>query len=183
MVSWCSPISASMLPTVCRKVCQPTPWMPNLANAGLILRLSTAVSGTAAPTNHADVSAGLRHLLPAFDINRASASGKEVRVSWSRIRRSRLGGGRVCELRRRTRLRIALASARGQHWRKRCARVAVAPVLIRVQMLRIERTYDLLITRHQLAKSGNSQTPHLDSSILFYGRRGGLEMELWGKDV
>jgi len=122
MVSWCSPISASMLPTVCRKVCQPTPWMPNLANAGLILRLSTAVSGTAAPTNHADVSAGLRHLLPAFDINRASASGKEVRASWSRIRRSRLGGGRVCELRRRTRLRIALASARGQHWRKRCAR-------------------------------------------------------------
>jgi hypothetical protein len=61
--------------------------------------------------------------------------------------------------------------------------VVVAPVLIRMQMLRIERTYDLLITRHQLAKSGQSQRPLLQSSILFYGRRGGLEMELWGKDV
>src|SRR5260370_8704946 len=61
--------------------------------------------------------------------------------------------------------------------------VVVAPVLIRMQMLRIERTYDLLITRHQLAKSGQRQRPLLESSILFYGRRGGLEMELWGKDV
>jgi hypothetical protein len=61
--------------------------------------------------------------------------------------------------------------------------IVVAPVLIRVQMLRIERTYDLLITRHQLAKSGDNQRPRLGSSILFYGRRGGLEMELWGKDV
>jgi hypothetical protein len=61
--------------------------------------------------------------------------------------------------------------------------IVVAPVLVRVQMLRIERTYDLLITRHQLAKSENSQKPQLESSILFYGRRGSLEMELWGKDV
>jgi hypothetical protein len=61
--------------------------------------------------------------------------------------------------------------------------IVVAPVLIRVQMLRIERTYDLLITRHQLAKSGNSQRPQLESSILFYGRRGSLEMEPWGKDA
>jgi hypothetical protein len=61
--------------------------------------------------------------------------------------------------------------------------IVVAPVLIRVQMFRIERTYDLLITRHQLAKSGDSQRPRLESAVLFYGRRGGLEMELWGKDA
>jgi hypothetical protein len=61
--------------------------------------------------------------------------------------------------------------------------IVVAPVLIRVEMLRIERTYDLLITRHQLAQSGDSQRPRLESSILFYGRRGSLEMELWGKDA
>ncbi|MBZ5666632.1 MAG: hypothetical protein LAO30_18725 [Acidobacteriia bacterium] len=61
--------------------------------------------------------------------------------------------------------------------------IVVASVLIRVQMLRIKRTYDLLITRHQLAKSGNSQRPQLDSSILFYGRRGSLEIEPWGKDI
>jgi hypothetical protein len=61
--------------------------------------------------------------------------------------------------------------------------IVVAPVLIRVQMLRIERTYDLLMTRHRLAKSKQGQRPRLESSILFYGRRGSLEMELWGKDV
>ena len=61
--------------------------------------------------------------------------------------------------------------------------IVIAPVLIRLQMLRIERTYDLLITRHHLATSGDSQRPHLESSVIFYGRRGGLEMDLWGKDV
>ena len=61
--------------------------------------------------------------------------------------------------------------------------IVVAPVLIRVQMLRIERTYDLLITRHHLAKSGDGERPRLESSVLFYGRRGGLEMESWGKDA
>src|SRR5271156_6672125 len=33
--------------------------------------------------------------------------------------------------------------------------IVVAPVLVRVQMLRIERTYDLLITRHSLTNSAN----------------------------
>jgi len=61
--------------------------------------------------------------------------------------------------------------------------IVVAPVLIRLEMLRIERTYDLLITRHSLAASGDNARPRLESSILFYGRRGSLEMELWGKDV
>lgn len=61
--------------------------------------------------------------------------------------------------------------------------IVVAPVLVRVQMLRIERTYDLLITRHSLASSANNPRPRLESSILFYGRRGSLEMELWGNDV
>jgi hypothetical protein len=61
--------------------------------------------------------------------------------------------------------------------------IVVAPALVRVQMFRIERTYDLLITRHRLAKSGDSERPRLESSVLFYGRRGGLEMELWGKDA
>ena len=60
--------------------------------------------------------------------------------------------------------------------------IVVAPVFLRLQMLRIERTYDLLITRHALSASANGRKPRLDSSILFYGRRGGLEMELWGKD-
>ena len=61
--------------------------------------------------------------------------------------------------------------------------IVVAPVLVRVQLLRIERTYDLLITRHSLARSAGNPRPRLESSILFYGRRGSLEMELWGNDV
>jgi hypothetical protein len=60
--------------------------------------------------------------------------------------------------------------------------IVVAPVLVRLEMLRIERTYDLLITRHSLTESVNGKKPQLMSSILFYGRRGSLEMELWGKD-
>jgi hypothetical protein len=61
--------------------------------------------------------------------------------------------------------------------------VVVAPALLRLEILRIERTYDLLITRHSLAGLVGSGRPQLESSILFYGRRGGLEMELWGKDA
>jgi hypothetical protein len=61
--------------------------------------------------------------------------------------------------------------------------IVVAPVLIRLQMLRIARTYDLLITRHSLASVAGNARPQLESSILFYGRRGSLEMELWGNDA
>jgi hypothetical protein len=60
--------------------------------------------------------------------------------------------------------------------------VVVTPVLLRLEMLRIERTYDLLITHHSLTESVKGARPHLASSVLFYGRRGSLEMELWDKD-
>jgi hypothetical protein len=60
--------------------------------------------------------------------------------------------------------------------------IVIAPVLIRLEMLRIERTYDLLITRHSLRESVKGTRPHLEGSVLFYGRRGSLEMELWDKD-
>jgi hypothetical protein len=61
--------------------------------------------------------------------------------------------------------------------------VVVAPVLVRVEMLRVQRTYDLLITRHSLTASVSRQRPRLESVVLFHGRRGSLEMELWGKDA
>lgn len=60
--------------------------------------------------------------------------------------------------------------------------VVVAPVLIRLEVVRIERTYDLLITRHSLMELANGARPRLESAVLFYGRRGNLEMELWRKD-
>jgi len=61
--------------------------------------------------------------------------------------------------------------------------IVVAPALVRIEMLRVQRTYDVLITRHGLQRVGQNQRPRLESSILFYGRRGTLEMELWGKDA
>jgi hypothetical protein len=61
--------------------------------------------------------------------------------------------------------------------------IVVASVLIRLEMVRVERTYDLLITRHSLTEVENGIRPRLESSILFYGRRGCLEMELWAKDA
>lgn len=61
--------------------------------------------------------------------------------------------------------------------------IVVAPTLLRVEMVRIQRTYDLLITRHILSVPSAGQRPRLESSILFYGRRGSLELELWGKDA
>ena len=60
--------------------------------------------------------------------------------------------------------------------------VVVAPTLVRIEMLRVQRTYDVLITRHSLQTNGRGHRPRLLSSIIFYGRRGTLEMELWGKD-
>jgi hypothetical protein len=60
--------------------------------------------------------------------------------------------------------------------------IVVAPALVRIEMLRVQRTYDVLITRHSLQKTVPGPRPRLESSIVFYGRRGTLEMELWGKD-
>jgi hypothetical protein len=50
--------------------------------------------------NHVELSANSGHLLSAVGINRASTLGKEVRASWSRVRRGGSGSGRVCELHR-----------------------------------------------------------------------------------
>lgn len=61
--------------------------------------------------------------------------------------------------------------------------VVISSGLVRLQMLRVQRTYDLLITRHSLARVDNGQRPRLESSILFYGRRGTLEMDLASKDA
>ena len=72
--------------------------------------------------------------------------------------------------------RVDTVSVNGVH------AIVVAPVLVRIEMLRVQRTYDVLITRHSLQMTAPGQRPRLESSILFYGRRGTLEMEIWGKD-
>ena len=60
--------------------------------------------------------------------------------------------------------------------------VVVAPVLVRIDMLRKGRTYELLITRHQPNKVEDGQRPQLETTILFRGVHGRLELDLSGKD-
>lgn len=61
--------------------------------------------------------------------------------------------------------------------------VVISVAFVRLQMLRVQRTYDLLITRHSLANVEDGKRPRLESLILFYGRRGTLEMDLSSKDA
>jgi len=59
--------------------------------------------------------------------------------------------------------------------------VVVAREFVRIEMFRYEHTYDLLITHHAL-ESATGKRPDLSSRILFLGRNGTLDTELWGKD-
>jgi len=61
--------------------------------------------------------------------------------------------------------------------------IVVSASFVRLQMLRVQRTYDLLITRHFLESMEEGRRPHLGSSIVFYGRRGTLEMDLSKEDA
>jgi len=60
--------------------------------------------------------------------------------------------------------------------------IVVSPGLVRLQMVRVRHTYDLLITNHVLVPVVDAKRPTLQSSIVFYGGRGTLEMDLHGKD-
>jgi hypothetical protein len=60
--------------------------------------------------------------------------------------------------------------------------VVVAPVLVRVEMLRKGRTYDLLITQHRPGATSDGKRPPLDTRLLFRGIHGRLDLDLSGKD-
>ena len=55
--------------------------------------------------------------------------------------------------------------------------VVVAPVLVRVEMFRAGRTCELLITKHGPGDSAAGKRPALESSLLFRGVHGYLEIE------
>ena len=55
--------------------------------------------------------------------------------------------------------------------------VVIAPVLVRVELLRTGRTCQLLITRHQPGKAENGRRPPLENTLLFRGVNGLLEVE------
>ncbi|MGA9720333.1 MAG: hypothetical protein WBQ79_18795 [Acidobacteriaceae bacterium] len=58
--------------------------------------------------------------------------------------------------------------------------VVIEREMVRVEMFRYERTYDLLITRHWL-EARKAKRPELRSELLYLGRRGTLPTELWGR--
>lgn len=60
--------------------------------------------------------------------------------------------------------------------------VVVAPVLVRVEMLRKEHTYELLITQHRPGATNDGKRPPLETRLLFRGIHGRLDLDLSGKD-
>lgn len=60
--------------------------------------------------------------------------------------------------------------------------VVVAPVLVKVDMFRFGRTYQLLISRHQPSEVSNGKRPSLESTELFRGVDGFLALESTGRD-
>jgi hypothetical protein len=60
--------------------------------------------------------------------------------------------------------------------------VVIAPVLTRIEMLRIARTYELCITRHKPVAVETRQRPKLEAEEVFRAKHGYLALELWGRD-
>jgi hypothetical protein len=60
--------------------------------------------------------------------------------------------------------------------------VVVAPVLVRIEMLRKSQTYELLITQHRSGAASDGKRPALEAKVLFRGIHGRLELDLSGKD-
>ncbi len=56
--------------------------------------------------------------------------------------------------------------------------IVIAAELVRIEMLRIERTYELLISRHALEPLNGASRPPLASTVLFRGKAGTLSSQL-----
>lgn len=60
--------------------------------------------------------------------------------------------------------------------------IVIAPELVRVEMLRVGRTYELAISKHGLTRLEDRVRPHITSALLFRGRQGSLALELWKEE-
>ena len=60
--------------------------------------------------------------------------------------------------------------------------IVIATELLRVDMLRVGRTYDLAISRHTLLPTGEHRRPAIASALLFRGHQGTLAVELWREE-
>jgi hypothetical protein len=60
--------------------------------------------------------------------------------------------------------------------------VVIVPEVVRVDMLRKDHTYELLITEHRVGSAENGTRPPLETLILFRGVHGRLELDLSRRD-
>jgi len=60
--------------------------------------------------------------------------------------------------------------------------VVIAPALVRIEMLRKKRTYELLITLHRPLLRAKERRPELVTRALFRGSHGRIELDLAAKD-
>jgi hypothetical protein len=60
--------------------------------------------------------------------------------------------------------------------------VVIASELVRVDMLRIGRTYELAISRNALSSLEGRTRPTINPTLLFRGHQGTLAVELWKED-
>jgi len=57
--------------------------------------------------------------------------------------------------------------------------IFIAESLVRIEMLRTLRTYELVISLHTLSLSSGRARPEINSKLLFRGRDGILPLDLW----
>ncbi len=57
--------------------------------------------------------------------------------------------------------------------------VVIAPEFVRIDMLRIGRTYELVVTLHDLVFLPDGARPRVGSRVLFRGQQGTLAIETW----
>lgn len=61
--------------------------------------------------------------------------------------------------------------------------IVIRQSLVRVQVYRVEHTYDVLITRHSLSPTDSAKKkPKLVNEVVFHGRLGYLALDLWSRD-
>ena len=73
--------------------------------------------------------------------------------------------------------RVETVGTNGRH------AIVIAPSFVRMQMVRVEHTYELLITQHKLVPLPGRTKPTIESTVLFKGRQGTLALDLWDKDA
>src|SRR5579884_2774041 len=60
--------------------------------------------------------------------------------------------------------------------------VVLSDALVRIDLLRKGRTYELLITSHSIIPAENGARPQLQTEVVFRGFHGRLELDLCGRD-